>query len=75
MSLFAVDAMYHYSSIFPRHTCVMIQRQFDILWVWLRKWRMVINTEKSQVTCFTENITPKNLTLSLEGNQYPRKGR
>ena len=67
LSLFADDALFHFSSLSPWRTSVMLQRQLAMLPDWLRKWRVAINTEKSEAICFTHKSISRCQSLSLEG--------
>lgn len=67
LSLFADDAMYHYSSQNPGFASTVIQRQLDLLPPWLRKWRVAINAEKSEAICITRKRTACQ-PLTLDGN-------
>ena len=73
LSLFADDAMYHYSSVSPRFASTQLQRQLDQLPDWLRKWRVTINTEKSEAICFTRKSISRCQPLSLEGRPIAYK--
>ena len=45
----------------------MLQRKLAMLPDWLRKWRVAINTEKSEAICFTHKSISRCRSLSLEG--------
>lgn len=67
---FVVSLLYRrmldYISSFPRQASVMTQRQLEILPDRLRKWRLDINTNKSETICFTRKSIYKCQCLSLE---------
>ena len=73
LSLFADDAMYHCSSLSPRFASTQLQRQLDQLPDWLRKWRVTIDTEKSEAICFTRKSFYRCQPLSLEGRPIAYK--
>lgn len=66
LSLFVDDVMYHYGSMSPRYASVVLQCQLAVLPECLRKWRVTINSEKSETICFTYMSTSNCPIVSLE---------
>lgn len=52
LSLYADDAMYQASSLNPTRAAQVMQVQMDALSPWLERWRIAVNTDKSEAIIF-----------------------
>jgi len=47
LSLFADDTMFYHTSMGKHHAAKKLQNQVDLAVIWLKNWRLTINTEKT----------------------------
>lgn len=71
LSLYADDAMYHVSSMNPARAAQIMQIQMDALSPWLERWRIAVNTDKSEAIIFKKfrrmpRAKPEPVTLDGE---------
>lgn len=68
LRLFADDSMFYYQTLNLEYGASIIQRQLDTLEPWLMKWRVAVNTDKTEAIRFTQTRTTPKTHLSLNNS-------
>ncbi|KAG8280641.1 hypothetical protein J6590_076762 [Homalodisca vitripennis] len=71
LALYADDALFYSKSATIRQSCAYMRRQMEHLDHWLRKWKVRINTQKTEAICFTKHpqYPAQRETIHLQGGQ------